>query len=86
MFIVLLCSFEDYIERVLLPNLERLDDRPVVLCIDNHRSHSDTSGLLDRNFDVLYTPPQVRVVFESHPYIVIVILLQCADRDCLVFE
>ena len=85
-FILPCCSFEDYVERVLLPNLERLDERPVVLCIDNHRSHSDTSGLLEKHFEVLYTPPQVRVVFESHQYIAIVFLLQCTDRDCLVFE
>ena len=85
-FIHLLCSFEDYIERILLPNLIRLDERPVVLCIDNHRSHSDVSGLLEKHFEVLYTPPQVWIALHVSPLIVIVLFLQCANRDRMVFE
>ena len=50
--------------RVLVPNIEREDDRLPVLILDRHRSHDDVSGLLSDNFEVLRTPPQVSLVDE----------------------
>ena len=61
---------ETYIENCLLKNLVRLDDRPPVCVLDNHgkrvrlmltlaldlASHADTSGLLEKHFEVLHTP------------------------------
>ena len=53
-------NFEDYIENVLLPNIQwsDIDTRRIVLVLNNHSAHNDNSGLLEKNFEILHTPPQ----------------------------